>query len=551
MSKSKLVKLAGSERTAPKGSKALTKSDRQQTIEITLRLRSRAAPAALDRLATRLGAQAPAKRKYLTREQLSYKYGAKPADVKKVERFAHESGLTVSQVHFSSRVVKLRGTVEALRTAFGVTLKKIASKGRVYRVRQGAVSIPTSLKNIVVGVHGLDSRPVAKAHFRKRGGAGPRNASDGSLTVAQIAKAYNFPTGLDGTGQTIAIIELNGTDKQGKASDTGFETSDLQAFFKKNKLAYPDITALGIDGGANLPGKPQGGDDEVVLDIEVAGAVSPGAKIVVYFAPNTSNGFIDAVKAAVHDTDHKPSVVSISWGGPEDPDGQMSPSYMDALNEAVRDASTVGVTVCIAAGDNGSADMSDQWDGKPHVDFPASSPYALACGGTKLTTTAAGGVKSEAVWNEGTQGGAGGGGVSNYFARPSYQANAKVPVSPKKKVGRGVPDVTGDGDPYTGYQIYLDGKSQVIGGTSAVAPLMAGLLARINQKLAKKKSTASAGFINTLIYGTKGIAAFRDIVTGNNDIYGSLNGLYTAKAGWDACSGLGVADGTKLLNLLS
>ncbi|HEX4861686.1 MAG TPA: S53 family peptidase, partial [Rhizomicrobium sp.] len=319
--------------------------------------------------------------------------------------------------------------------------------------------------------------------------------------------------------------------------------------FARNKIAMPDIVSVGVDGGANIPGKPNGGDDEVTLDIEVAGAVAPGARYAVYFAPNTTNGFIDAVKAAVHDKVRRPSVVSISWGGAEDPDGQVAKQFLDGLHEALRDASLLGVTVCVATGDDGAADMDQtDWDGEPHADFPSSSPYALACGGTRLMgagTT----ISSETIWNDGARGGAGGGGVSTYFGLPSYQSKAGVPLSPKSKPGRGVPDVAGNADPETGYEIYLGGSPQVIGGTSAVAPLMAGLVALINEQMSKT-SKNPVGFMNTQIYTGKGPSAFRDIVTGNNDIFGKL-GKYSAGAGWDACSGLGVADGKKLMTLLT
>jgi kumamolisin len=252
------------------------------------------------------------------------------------------------------------------------------------------------------------------------------------------------------------------------------------------------------------------------------------------------------VKAAVHDTARKPSVISISWGGPEDPAG--SQQFVDGLNEAIRDAAAMGVTVCVASGDNGSADMADGWDGKPHADFPASSPFALACGGTNLR--ASNGTITEVVWNGGPQDGAGGGGVSIVFPRPQYQAHAHVPKSPSHSVGRGVPDVSGDADPATGYQIFLNGVMTTIGGTSAVAPLMAGLIARINEATTKKFGK-TVGFINPLIYASHAQGVFRDITIGNNDITGSLHGMYKAGPGWDACSGLGVPNGAALQNLLA
>jgi kumamolisin len=220
------------------------------------------------------------------------------------------------------------------------------------------------------------------------------------------------------------------------------------------------------------------------------------------------------------------------------------------MDSAMADAAALGITVCVAAGDNGSGDAVD--DGEPHVDFPASSPHALACGGTKLIANGATGViSSEVVWNEtAANEGAGGGGVSDVYALPSWQADAGVPAraggsgsgSGSGSGGRGVPDVAGNADPVTGYQIYSGGKAQVVGGTSAVAPLWAALVSRLAQATGQR-----FGLIQTLLYAgvTPGTAVpgFRDTTSGNN-------GAYTAGPGWDACSGLGSPDGTALLTRL-
>ena len=280
-----------------------------------------------------------------------------------------------------------------------------------------------------------------------------------SYTPPQVAGIYQFPANTDGTGQTLGIIELGG----------GFSASDLQTYFSGLGLPVPSVTAQGVDGGSNVPGQdPNGADGEVELDIEVAGSVAPGAAQVVYFAPNTDQGFVDAVTTAVHATP-TPAVVSISWGQSEDSWTAQSRSALDA---AIADGAALGVTVTAAAGDNGSGDGVS--DGQPHVDFPASSPHALACGGTTLQADPATGViSSETVWNDGSQGGATGGGVSDVFALPAWQASAGVPDNPSGGTGRGVPDVAGNADPATGYQVLVDGQQTVIGGTSAVAPLWA------------------------------------------------------------------------------
>jgi kumamolisin len=351
-----------------------------------------------------------------------------------------------------------------------------------------------------------------------------------------VASFYDFPAGTDGTGQTIAIIELGG----------GYNAADLTTYFSGLSLSVPSVTAVGVDDGSNSPG--QAADGEVELDIEVAGAVAPKASFVVYFAPNTDQGFIDAISDAVN-AKPTPIAVSISWGGPEN---SWAAQSMTGMNEAISDAAALGATVTVAAGDNGSSDNASSTSGV-QVDFPASSPYSLACGGTTLVgNTATSTITSEVVWNElAIQGGAGGGGVSVTYAQPIWQKDAGVPASAAggtgigsaTEPGRGVPDVAGNADPYSGYQVVVDGKPQPIGGTSAVAPLWAGLIARLAQA-----SGTRFGLLQPLLYAgiTPGVdvAGFRDIVEGTN-------GAYKAGPGWDACTGLGSPNGTALLSRLS
>ena len=248
----------------------------------------------------------------------------------------------------------------------------------------------------------------------------------------------------------------------------------------------------------------------------------------------------DAISDAIHATP-APTVVSISWGGSEDGWAAADRTSMD---DTIADAAVLGVTVTVAAGDNGSGDGAT--DGKPHCDFPASSPHALACGGTKLVgNLTANTITSEVVWNEtASSEGATGGGVSIEFPLPSWQATVGVPdVSGGTTSGRGVPDVAGNADPTSGYQIVVDGQQTVVGGTSAVAPLWAGLIARLAQSTGKK-----FGLLQTLIYN--GVTADKP-ATGFNDITSGNNGAYSAGPGWDACTGLGSPDGQMLLAALA
>jgi len=270
-----------------------------------------------------------------------------------------------------------------------------------------------------------------------------------------------------------------------------------------------------------------------MLDVEVVGAIAPQAHIAVYFSPNTDAGFLDAITTAIHDTKNKPSVISISWGGPE---SSWTSQAMTAMDSALQAAAALGITVCVAAGDSGSSDGVASGD---HVDFPASSPFALACGGTRLTAQG-GSITQEVVWNEGANNGATGGGVSSVFPVAAWQEGLDALSTEGKDTAltmRGVPDVAGNADPESGYDVRIDGTNTVIGGTSAVAPLWAALIVRINQT-----SGNAAGYLNPQLY--KSPQAFRDITQGNN-------GDFAATVGWDACTGLGSPNGAKLPGVIT
>jgi len=512
--------LAGSERSPMPGAREVGPANPNEKVEVTIRLKSRAGKKPI--VSADAYSQLPNKRTVLSRADYEQRHGADPAAVARVQAFARDHGLTVVETSPARRTVILSGTVAAMSDAFGVVLKQYEHPTGKYRGRTGAVQLPADLHDIVEGVFGLDNRPQAQPHFRKRGGQTGIHAHDAgtSYTPPELAQLYNFPTGVDGTGQCIALIELGG----------GFVPADLSTYFKQLNLTHqPTVSAVSIGNGSNSPtGDPNGPDGEVMLDIEVAGSIAPGAKIVVYFAENTDAGFLNAITTAVHDQNNNPSVVSISWGGPE---SSWTQQAMTSMDEAFQSAAALGVTVCVACGDNGSTDGVG--DGLNHVDFPASSPFALACGGTHLVASNHT-VSSETVWNELPNGGATGGGISDVFPLPSWQNGVGVPPSanPNKNVGRGLPDVAGDADPYTGYVTRVDGQPDVIGGTSAVAPLWAGLIALINQQIGKP-----AGYINPLLYSNAGAGGFNDITSGNN-------GAYSAGPGWDACTGLGTAIGT-------
>jgi kumamolisin len=539
-----LVPLSGSERSELTGATPATQPlDGGEVITVTVMLRRRAqVPAAL-----------VAGPETVSTAALGETYGADPQDAQRVADVLGEYGLTVTEQQLASRRLKVAGSIADLSRAFGTELHAVSSPhpdgtGHVrHRYRTGGLSVPAPLAGIITAVLGLDDRPQARPQFRygHAGAAAPRvsagqepsagpgdgaapAASAGPLTAVQVANFYQFPSGTDGSGQTIAIIELGG----------GYTAPDLNQYFSGLGIPVPSVTSVGVDGGSNSPG--QDADGEVLLDIQVAGAVAPKAAQVVYFAPNTDQGFIDAISDAVHATP-TPAAISISWGQSEDQWSQQGRTAMDA---AFQDAAALGVTVTAAAGDNGASDDPNGQNGV-HCDFPASSPHALACGGTKLVgNTSSYQITSETVWNELASGeGAGGGGVSDVFGVPSWQAHAGVPTAAGGGgAGRGVPDVAGNADPVTGYLVVVHGQQQPIGGTSAVAPLWAGLIARLAQASGKH-----FGLMQPMLYAgvTPGVAApgFHDIVSGSN-------GAYKAGPGYDVCSGLGSPNGNALLSVL-
>ena len=473
----------------------------------------------------------------MSREEFDRDYAAEPADFEALRGFAHQHGLSVDEgaSSLARRTLVMKGPASRMEQAFGVSLDTHRTgSGTAFHSYAGAITLPSEHTPRIEAVLGLDTRPIAKSHLRRLGAqdkhettGGKRivraNASAASYTPVQVAALYGFPANLNGAGQTIGILELGG----------GYETSDITTYFQGLGLTPPSVVAVSVDGGTNVPGgDPSGADGEVALDIQVAGAVAPGAKIAVYFTPNTDQGFIDAITTAVHDTANKPGVLSISWGGPE---SGWSAASRTALDNAAQSAAALGVTITVASGDNGSTDGGTG----NNVDFPASSPHVLACGGTRLAGSGST-ISSEVVWNDQPNGGATGGGVSTVFALPSWQANAGVPAPTGGSGGRGVPDVAGDASPESGYGVLIDGQQQVVGGTSAVAPLWAGLLTLVNQQRVQGGGTP-VGFANPQLYATP--SALRDITSGSN-------GSYNAETGWDACTGLGSPNGAAVAQAL-
>jgi kumamolisin len=532
------VELAGSAHAIPATATALRRTDPDRRLQITLGVRRRQDLPDL----SALDMVPPAQRRYLTHEELSDQYGADPDSVARITAFAAARGIDVVRVDALSARMTLGGTVASLSDAFGVTLFDYADATLGdFHARTGPVSVPAELAGDVTGVFGFSNqrhlrrvRPAVSTEVSAAMVASPRTWFE----PTELAPIYDFPAN-DASGQCIGLLEFGG----------GVETADVAAYFTKIGAPAPHVTVIGLDGVSTNPAADPDSTAEVMLDVDVAGAMAPGAAIAVYFSTFDEKGMIDAIAAAISDTANKPSVISISWGWDENQPFQnailWSPDAIDHVNHSFLAAAQMGITICVSTGDGGA--QAQVADGGAHVNFPASSPYVLAVGGTTLKTSksAAGALTvTETVWNGGAQDGATGGGVSDYTPAPAWQAGVVPPsINPGHFAGRAIPDVAADADPATGYLTMSGGKLGVVGGTSASSPLWAALIARINAALG-----ARSGNFNALLYSKWGPAGvLRDITVGDNDIDGTLHGQFRAGPGWDACTGWGVAGGMKLL----
>lgn len=527
----------GSRRVSLPGAKAVGRANAHAMIDVLLKVRRKLEIGALE---TR-----PAK--ILEREAVGADYGASDADIAAVTAACESRGLHVVRTNAAARSIDVAGSVAEMEDFFQVKLFEYEHPEGNYRGRVGEVFIPSAIAGIVTGVFGLDERRVA----RRRRRATTRSIAKDKASLPsswylpkELATRYNFPAG-DGSSQTIGLLEFGG----------GYFPDDLEQFCGIAGISPPTVVPISIDGTPTAA--RDGAQGEVMLDIEVVAGVCPKSTIAVYFSHWGERGWIKALDAAVHDTKNKPTVLSASWGNPEDV-SIWTEQAMTQVNETLKDAAMAGVTVCVSAGDDGSSDAYQ--DGHAHVDFPASSPYVLAVGGTTIRKKTA--PLPDISWFEGDglrqpgnpNSGSTGGGVSAVFPRPSWQQSIAVSsVNPGAIVGRCIPDIAANADwTVSPYLLYVDGGAQPNGGTSAASPLMAGMIALINGQLG---ASARVGYLSPLLYqsagaeGPIGASVCSDVLAGSNAT--AKAGGYTAQPGYDAVSGWGTPDGLKLAHALS
>jgi kumamolisin len=533
----------GSKHAIPKEHKLLKATSAREVIMVTLILRRRKGGPKL-REVKDFSAKVNAVREPVDRERFIANHGADPNEIEQVVAFAKSNGLEVVETNPGARSVVLRGTAAKLDKAFDVKLNNYQGPLGKYHSHTGPAKMPGVLATIVEAVIGLHNRPIhARAHntSRRRSANDPANTKP--VTPQQIAQLYGFPSG-DGAGQTIGIYEMAVQDQSGQLADAGYTATDVANTIKGfgGGLTVPKIIDVPIDGVANSGVN----DGETLLDITVAGAIAQAATIAVYFTGPTPQNMIHALQRMIHPGkgDPVPTVISISYGwGPDDSQSGFSQDEFTQFGELFQDAANLDITVLISSGDSGCYLGSNH----AQASYPATEPMVIACGGTTVGNVS-GSTFDEYAWNDvGAAGpGASGGGISVKFPVPSYQNGAGVPKNNfTNTAGRGIPDVAGNASENSGYMQNAAGfEPQPVGGTSAVAPLYAGLFARINANLG-----VSVGFVNQVIYSL-GKSAFRDTVAPPGPTNNSFNGVtgYPVNVGWDACTGWGSVNGVALQN---
>ncbi len=530
------AEVPGSDRVALPGARALGPANPHETIEVLLKLRRKKE---LPEINSR-------PQKPISREELANEYGGSEEDMSKVEEAMQSFGLRIVSKNPATRSIRLSGTIAQIEAAFQVKLFNYSHPDGNYRGRVGAVQVPAELKDTVQGVFGLDNRRAARRGRHPNRTAAQKKSISAAPTSwylpSELAAHYNFPPG-DGNGQTVGLLEFGG----------GYFELDLKDFCQAANISLPTVKPISADGTAT--NAKDGAEGEVMLDVEVVAGASPKATIAVYFAQFTEEGWVTVIDTAMQDKTNNPRVLSVSWGYAEKAQTWTN-AAMRQVNEALKDAAMLGVTVCVAAGDDGSSDALQ--DGHAHVDFPGSSPYALAVGGTTIPVK--GGSQPDIVWFEGDglrsdNGGSTGGGVSAEFPRPPWQQAIDVKsVNPRGIVGRCVPDLAANADwNASPYLLVVDGGAQPNGGTSAATPLVASLITRIN---AQRDAGNPVGYLTPLLYEaspaggtTVGAAGCTDVVSGNNNT--AQVGGYSAGAGYDAVSGWGTPNGVALMQALA
>lgn len=558
------------------------RSNRMLQMSIGLALRNQGQLSAL--LQSLYNPSSPNYHRFLTPAGFAQQFGPTADQRQAVIDYLTQQGFTITQTY--PTLIDFKGPVSLAERVFGVTINTyLGPDGRVFYSNATHPTFPTYLASYVTSISGLDnadqfSHPPLPAQnapmLRPRagsncpaagqgGGGGGGGIFGGGSQVAyipsQFARAYNYDglhnAGLQGEGQTVGVFELD-----------GYSQSDIQAYTQCFGGGSVPIQNVVLDG---FNGQPGAGAIEVELDVEVILSMAPHlAKMIVYEAPNTTQGYNDEFARIVQD--HTP-VISVSWGDCEKNIGQQE---VNQENQFFQQAAAQGQTILVAAGDSGSSScfqlMGGGYDFSLNADDPAAQPFVTGVGGTNLTLNSDNSYQSETVWNSGFFGGAGGGGISQFWKRPSWQTGPGVNNPQYSNSMRETPDVSLDADPATGYPIYCTAGSScsssggifgggtsggwlTVGGTSAAAPMWAAMVALANEQAAKA-GKGTLGFLNPALYkigsGSHYGSDFHDITPPSNSSAPSNNdegfngGAYPVTQGYDMATGWGTFNAARL-----
>ncbi len=474
----------------------------------------------------------------MSAEEFQRAHGVPGDLIQRTEDWLIQTGFTVTERDYLT--VWARGSFGSAAKALNIDFEE------TYRYQErkfrptAEPTLPDWLTPWVVGVVGLDN--VGELHPKYRPSTRLDQLANGGqgFFPADLVSAYNVPAGVDGNGVTIGVLEFS----------NGYNASDLNAFWSNFGIAAPSVTFVSVDGTPN-DGGVSAVDLECTLDLEWAGATAPGAALVVYEAAAGSSdrsfglSVLHSLRYVLQDQQHRPSVLTISYG---DGESRFAPVTMQAWNNTMLELVARGVTVFVASGDEGAYGLHGIGQPIRHVDAPANCPHALAVGGTHLVLNAAGSIKEEIGWTDTNNNGASGGGLSQVFGVPSYQAAIALPLSGETAKGRGVPDVALNADPDTGYAVVFQGVMTVVGGTSVASPIWAAFCALLEES----RRRAGKGQLVNLhqhLYQLGEAPAYHDITVGNNNYHGVVG--YHCTPGWDAVTGLGSVDVGALIAALS
>ena len=481
---------------------------------------------------------------FVTPQQFYSRFSPKDYHIEKLKKFLEESNFEIVSISENKFLIEAFGKVKHINRVFNCTMGHYTHKvhGYSFRSPDQPIMFPS---DIILAIIGLDnSTTYSHSAKNKR-----RSLSNFPLTPSDIANIYGIPTSLQGSSQSIALVEYD-----------NFIDSDISTYASMFSLPTPNFNRILINPTCGIccsgntctscsctltpPTTPGTGQGEVTLDIQMAIAVAPKAQILVYIAKNTLT--VSAINQIAQDNLAK--TVSTSWGFPEDEIFPNLQGFATLENNIFKQMASQGQSFFAATGDHGAFGDFSNNPTKLVIQDPSSQPFVTAVGGTQVNLDSSGNRVSETTWFDAQSTQGSGGGISVFWPLPSYQNSLGTAANKGSTTFRMVPDVSLNADPNTGYLVILNGNQDQFGGTSASAPLWAAFTCLINEYRATQ-GLASIGFLNPTIYPVFQGNQYSSLMNDIND--NSNNGFFPAVTGYDLATGWGTFKAQELLLALS